>query len=118
MLEMGWNEVTRMDSMQRSSKNIGMNSGNESYMSEIAQAVELVVGPKSITPQSYLRRDLDIQSLELAEIFFQLRRLTGLDGLAEILFAAAHSEDAPMDIQVSRLQDALRAKKAALSARN
>lgn len=118
MLEMGWNEVTRMDSPRTSTKNTGMSAGHENYLHEIAQAVELVVGPKTITPQSYLRRDLDVQSLELAEIFFQLRRITGLDGLAEILFAAAHSEDAPMDIQVSGLQEALQAKKAALSGRN
>ena len=92
-----------------------MESCRDSYMSEISEAVKLVVGQRSFTPQSYLRRDLEIQSLELAEIFFQLRRLTGLDDLAEMLFAAAHSEDAPMDIQICRLQEALVAKKAALN---
>jgi hypothetical protein len=90
-----------------------MERRKDSYMVEIQRAIELVVGPKSFTPQSYLRRDLDIQSLDLAEIFFQLRRLTGLDGLAEILFAAAHSSEAPMDIQVSRLHEALLSKAAA-----
>lgn len=92
-----------------------MKKTSAEYLKEIEAAIAAVVGPKSIAPEKYLRRDLDVQSLDLVEIFFELKRRTGHDALATHLFAAAGQCGPAADIQVQRLLEIVLATEAASS---
>ena len=87
-----------------------MKKDKEAYLKDIERAIESVVGPKKITPESFLRSDLDVQSLELIEVFFELKRLTGQDALAAVLFAATRDMSLTADIKVSELLEIIAAK--------
>jgi hypothetical protein len=87
-----------------------MKKDKEAILKYIERAIESVVGPKKITPESLLRRDLNVQSLELIEVFFELKRLTGQDALAGILFAATRDMSFTADISVSELLEIIAAK--------
>jgi hypothetical protein len=87
-----------------------MTKDKEAILKDIKRAIESVVGPKEMTPESFLRRDLDVQSLELIEVFFELKRLTGQDALASVLFAATRDTSFTADIKVSELMEIIAAK--------
>lgn len=61
---------------------------NSDYLKDLELAIQCVLGPKTVTAESLLRRDLGIQSLDLIEIMFELKRLTGRDAWSAALQAA------------------------------
>ena len=79
-----------------------------SFLADIQKAIETVVGPKKISQQTFLKRDLGIHSIDLVDIFFELENLTGFDVLGgAVMLAPAGSENLTADLQVGQLLEYL-----------
>ena len=71
------------------------------FFQAIQEAVEIVVGPHKINRQTFLKRDLKIDSVHLVDISFELEHLTGLPvKLHAILLGATGPSANSNDLQV------------------
>jgi acyl carrier protein len=50
-------------------------SAEEVFLDAISRAIERVVGPRKVSLGSYLKKDLDLESIDLVDMGFELEQL-------------------------------------------
>ncbi|MGZ3737862.1 MAG: hypothetical protein ACXVB9_00715 [Bdellovibrionota bacterium] len=77
---------------------------------DLEQAIARVVGPRPFTMDTFLKKDLQINYIDLVDLSFELEEITGIEFRFNQLLLAGDIGASPNDLQVRQIIDHLSKK--------